>query len=360
LQQLPYFLSPFGWQRLLLIATGSARRSGRAAQVEALLGDTLGGTFEGVQPHVPAAQVDEALVLAQARDVQAVLGLGGGSAIGLAKAVSYRMSSASNGHAAGGNDEEPAVPVLAIPTTYAGSEMTAVFGVTVEKDGVTQKVTTRDRRILPRLVLYDPELTVDLPPALTAATGINALAHCVEAVYAIDRNALSTQAALAGAQAISRALPRCFVAGDDLDARTEMLEGAQMAGKSLADVSMGLHHGVCHVLGGSAGVPHGLANAIILPHAMRFNRDATAPHLAALGRAMGLTASDDDLVAQAAIDHITALIGSLGLPQRLRDVNVPAADLPRLARLAAESKTVRNNPKWVSVEDVEALLRQAW
>lgn len=360
LQQLSYTLQPFGWQRLLLVTTGSARRSGRAGQVEALLGAALAGTFDDVQPHVPEAQVEAAVRLARDWGVDAVIGLGGGSAIGLSKAVSYLLSRLLEAQAAGAADEAPAVPVIAIPTTYAGSEMTPIFGVTMAKDGATQKVTTNDARVLPRVVVYDPELTVDLPPDLTAATGINALAHCVEAVYARNRNALSTQAALAGARAISRALPRCVAAGADLDARTEMLEGAHLAGRSLADVSMGLHHGLCHVLGGSAGVPHGLANAIILPHAMRFNRDATAPHLAALASAMGLTAPHDLALAQAAIDHIAALIRGLGLPQRLREVHVPSADLPRLARLAAASKTVQNNSRPVSVEEAEALLRTAW
>jgi maleylacetate reductase len=346
LPQLPSFLAPFGWQRVLFVTTGSARRSGRAAQIEALLGQALAAAYDSAQPHVPEAQVAEALALARSAEVDAVLALGGGSAIGLAKAVSHHLDGVA--------------PVVAIPTTYAGSEMTPIFGVTQATDGATQKVTTRDPRSLPRLVVYDPELTLDLPPGLTASTGINALAHCVEAVYAVDRNALSTQAALAGARAISRALPRCVAAGHDLDARTEMLEGAHLAGRSLGDVSMGLHHGLCHVLGGSAGVSHGLANAVILPHAMRFNLDAAVPHLAALGTAMGLAAADDEALALAAIHHVAALIASLGLPQRLRDVGVPFTDLPRLARLAAASKTVRSNPKEAREAQLESLLNEAW
>lgn len=362
LQQLPHFLSPYGWQRLLLVTTGAARRNGRAAQVEALLGPSLAATVDGAQPHVPEAQVQTALRLAHEHAVEAVLGLGGGSAIGLAKATAYLLNRlrAEQGADSGGAAAPRLAAVVAVPTTYAGSEMTPIFGITVQQDGASHKVTTRDAHILPRLVLYDPELTVDLPPDLTAATGINALAHCVEAVYAVNRNAISTQAALAGARAISRALPRCVEAGDDLDARTEMLEGAHLAGKSLADVSMGLHHGLCHVLGGSAGVPHGVANAIILPHAMRYNLDAVAPRLAALAEALGLPGTSDAALARAAIDHIAALIVGLGLPQRLRDAGVPAEALPHLARLAAASKTVQQNPKPVEAPDLEALLREAW
>jgi maleylacetate reductase len=360
LAHLPRFVDELGWRRVLLCTTGSARRSGRAGQVEGLLGERLAGTYDRVQPHVPEAQVEEAFRLAHAREVEAVLGLGGGSAIGLAKALSYMLNRLRDADAEAPGP--PPVAVAAIPTTYAGSEMTPVFGITAQQDGVTQKVTTTDPRVLPRLVLYDPELTLDLPPGLTASTGINALAHCVEAVYAVNRNALSTAAALAGARAIRHALPRCFADGTDLDARTEMLDGAQMAGKALADVSMGLHHGLCHVLGGSAGVPHGVANAIILPHAMRFNLDATTPRLAALAAAMDLThaGQSEAAQAQAAIDHVAALTRALRLPQRLREAGDKQADLSSLARLAAASKTVKRNPKPVSVEDAEGILQDAW
>ena len=362
LQHLAHYLSPYGWRRVLLVTSGSARRSGRAGQVEALLGEAHSASLDGAQPHVPDAQVQAALRLGNEHAVDAVLALGGGSAIGLAKATAYLLNRLHEAQALdpGGSAAPHLTAVAAIPTTYAGSEMTPVFGITAWQDGAAQKVTTTDTRILPRLVLYDPELTVDLPPDLTAATGINALAHCVEAVYAANRNAISTQAALAGARAINHALPRCVAAGDDLDARTEMLEGAHLAGKSRADVSMGLHHGLCHVLGGSAGLPHGVANAIILPHAMRYNLDAVTPHLAALAEAMGLGGATDADLARAAVDHVAALIASLGLPQRLRDAGVPAEALPQLARLAAESKTVRRNPKPVGIREAEVLLRSAW
>src|SRR3989440_12434082 len=123
---------------------------------------------------------------------------------------------------------------------------------------------------------------------MTASTGINALAHCIEALYSLTRNPLSTAAATSGVHAITSALPRCYAAGDDLEARSEMLMGAYLAGTALSSVTMALHHGLCHVLGGTAGVPHGLANAIILPHAMRFNLDVAAQQLAPAAAAMGI------------------------------------------------------------------------
>ena len=137
-------------------------------------------------------------------------------------------------------------------------------------------------------MLYDPLLTLNLPPEVTASTGINALAHCIEALYSITRNPLSTSEALSGIHSIYTALPLCYLDGNDLEARTEMLVGAFLAGSALSHVSMALHHGLCHILGGTAGVQHGFANSIILPHAMRFNIDATAPQLARAAEVMGV------------------------------------------------------------------------
>jgi maleylacetate reductase len=355
----------WGWQRLMLCSTGSQRRGGQIAQVERSLGERLAAIYERVQPHVPEAQVTEALALAQERMAEAIIGLGGGSPIGLAKAVSFGLEGQVFGqpaHAASPT-QEPLVPVVAIPTTYAGSEMTPVYGVTRQVDGVARKITVSDSRIAPRLVIYDPQVTLDLPPEITASTGINALAHCMEALYSLTRNPLSTAAALGGLRAMMSALPRCCAAGDDLEARTEMLSGAYLAGTALAHVTMALHHGICHVLGGTAGVPHGVANSIILPHALRFNLEATAPQLAQAAEAMGVARAGQraEAAAEAAIERIEQLIGELHLPRRLRDAGVQEADLRHLAAVALQSRAVQSNPRPVrDAAELEALLRAAW
>jgi maleylacetate reductase len=366
----------FGLRRLLLCTTGSARRTGRVEQVGRVLGDCLCATYDHVQPHVPEAQVAEALAVAAQHEVDAVIGLGGGSPIGMAKAVSQALEEQRTGKPARAAfpTDQPRVPVIAIPTTYAGSEMTAVYGVTRHKPtGESLKVTASDPKLAPKLVIYDPELTLDLPPELTASTGINAMAHCVEALYSITRHPLSTAAALSGLRLISRALPRCHAQPGDLAARTEMLAGAHLAGASLASAAMALHHGLCHVLGGTAGVPHGIANSIILPHAMRFNADAPVPPppddiwgvqaATALGLAPTTTSrwAAAEAAADAAADWVYQLVGQLGLPQHLREAGVRQADLPRLAQLAFESRTVQNNPKPIaSPAALETLLRAAW
>lgn len=322
------------WARALLVTTRSQRANGIVARIETMLGEQLVAVFDNAKPHVPQANVDEALGLARAKNVDGIVALGGGSAIGVSKATSYGL--------------EVQVPIVAVPTTYAGSEMTPMFGVTRERDGVAKKETTNDARIIPRIVIYDPLLTLDLPRELTASTGMNALAHCVEAAYSIRRNPLSTAAALKGARLIYHALPRCVEKGTDVAARTEMLEGAYLAGAALANVALGLHHGVCHVLGGTANVPHGIANAIVLAHAMRFNADACAPELAQIAEAIGIPKQDEYAMAMDAARRVEELVARMNLPTRLRDVGVRREDLPELAALAFQNKTVQNNPKRIA------------
>jgi maleylacetate reductase len=364
----------FHWRRLMLCSTGSLRRGGHIEMLEKALGSRLVAVYEHVQPHVPDFQVVEALELASEKEIDALIGMGGGSPIGMAKAVSMALEEKRTGQPAQAAlpIDQPLVPVVAIPTTYAGSEMTPTYGITYHNDGSARKVTVTDAKITPKLVIYDPLLTLNLSSAMTASTGINALAHCIEALYSITCNPLSTSAALSGVRSIYAALPRCYVDGNDLEARTEMLEGAFLAGSALSHVTMALHHGLCHILGGTAGVPHGVANSIILPHAIRFNLDATAPQLAQAAEAMGIertksgrdksrTYESDEAVAEKVVERIYALIGQMKLPQHLRDVGVKEADLPYLAQLALQSRAVKSNPKPITdAAQIEMVLRAAW
>ena len=323
------------------------RAGGWLGKIESSLGEKLVATFNRVQPHVQDVQVRAVLALAQEKNTDAIIGIGGGSPLGMAKAVGFQAH----------------LPMIAIPSTYAGSEMTPVYGITHTDEDPPRKVTVSDPKIAPRLVVYDPELTLDLPPALTASTGINALAHCLEAQYSKTRNPLSTAAAVQGVRHINNSLFNCFQDGRNREARTDMLLGAHLAGCSLASVSMGLHHGLCHVLGGTANVPHGIANSIILPHAIRFNADATAAQLIPAAQAMNVMGNGTspkgniDALAQ----RIFELIGRMNLPQRLRDAGVGKSDLPRLAEIAFQNRTVQNNPRPISdVSQIERLLEEAW
>ncbi len=321
--------------------------------------------YDHVQPHVPDFQVVEATSIAYENEVDAVIGLGGGSPIGMAKAVSLSLEEKRSGRPARAAfpTDQPLVPVVAIPTTYAGSEMTSTYGVTGQENGSARKITITDVKVTPKLTIYDPVLTLNLSPTMTASTGINALAHCIETLYSITRNPLSTAAAISGVRAITSALPRCYADGSDLEARSEMLMGAYLAGTALSSVTMALHHGLCHVLGGTAGVPHGMANAIILPHAMRFNLEATAQQLAPAAAAMGISleGKSAEAAVEEAVQEIYELIGHMNLPQHLRVVGVQEADLPQLAQIALLSRAVQSNPRPISsAAQVEAVLRAAW
>ena len=363
LAQLGEAVAGFGWQRLMLCTIPRFERSGLVNRLEDILGRRLGTVYAKVQPHVPQEQVEAAVALAAGHDVDAVIGLGGGSPIGMAKAVSLALEERRTGQPARARfpTDQPLVPVVAIPTTYAGSEMTPIYGVTQVLDGNSRKVTVTDAKVTPKLTLYDPELTLALPPQMTASSGINALAHCIEAVYSITRNPLATAAALQGIGHITRALPGAVAHGDDIEARTALLLGTYLAATAVATAKIGLHHGLCHVLGGTAGVPHGIANAIILPHAMRFNADVTGPELAAVARAMGLAGESEAELAEKAAQSVYELIRQIGLPQRLRDVGVAEVDLPHLAQLALESNAVQNNPKPITnAAQTETVLHAAW
>lgn len=356
IDQLAGVVEARGWSRLVLFGSPSLRREGVVDRLQKALGDRLVAIYDTVQTHVQDFQLAEALALAADCHVDALISFGGGSPIGMGKAVSHALEKGR-----GQTPAETLTPIVAIPTTYAGSEMTPTFGVTHNDGPAPRKITVHEPRIVPRVVIYDPDLTLQLPARVTASSGINALAHCVEALYSPARSPLASAAALEGIRIIYRALPRCTSNGSDRAARADMLTGAHLAGLALSMASMGLHHGLCHVLGGTANVPHGIANSIILPHAMRFNLEAAVPELAQVARAMGVTDPDDRSAAEASIDTVQRFIGGLGLPGRLRDAGVAEADLPGLARLALLSRSVQDNIRPLSAEaEAEAIFRAAW
>ncbi len=319
--------------------------------MRASLGDRLAAEFTQVEPHVPREVVDAARALAQQQKVDVVVVLGGGSAIGVGKGVVF-------------DDPHPDPPpqagegkrLIAIPTTYAGSEMTPVFGSTDRAEG--HKSVRRDPAVLPRLAIYDPDVTIDLSAELTASTAINALAHCVEACYAREVNPLVPPVALEGIRRIVRSLPLCITNGRNLDAREDLLTGAYLAGFSIGNATMALHHGICHVLGGRTGVAHGVLNTIMLPHVMQFNADAVPDAMSAIADAMEAGARTRDFAA--APRGVAALVATLPVPHRLRDAGVPEAILDEAAVEAAASATVQNNPKPVTEADIRELLRAAW
>jgi maleylacetate reductase len=287
------------------------------------------GTIPRVNPHVPLADVDNARRLADESKIELILTIGGGSATGLGKAVALDVGS----------------PIMAIPTTYAGSEVTPIYGIT----GSGRKRTGRDDSVLPKTVLYDPALTTTLPPRVTASTGMNAIAHCIEALYADDSTPISDILAEEALRALVEGLPICVKEASNTSGRTLAMYGAYLAGSVLAATGMAVHHRMCHVLGGSFGLPHGDVNAVILPHAVGFNELATRESLEGVTVILGTESTALGLY---------ELSQSLGAPTSLRELGMDHDDLKQAARLIDEGGGY--NPREVDRADVLRILEAAF
>jgi alcohol dehydrogenase class IV len=323
LEKLPEEAARLG-RRPLVLATRGHR--GLAEDAARRLG---GAVFAEAVMHVPIAVAEAARAEARRRDSDLLVAIGGGSTVGLAKAVAL----------------ETGLPILAVPTTYAGSEMTPIWGLTE----AGSKRTGRDPKVLPRTVLYDPMLTLSLPPALSGTSGMNAIAHGVEALYARDANPVTSLMAEEGIRALARSLPKIVQAPGDIAARTEALYGAWLCGACLGTVGMALHHKLCHTLGGALGLPHAETHTAVLPHAVAYNRGAAPEAMARIARALG----DVD-----AAEALYELAGALGAKRALADLGMREADLDRIAGLAATNPYW--NPRPVTEAGIRALLADAF
>ena len=315
-----------GAKRVLMIST-----PGREEMVRAIsrpLGELVAGTFNQAVMHTPLEKVNAAREMARSLGADCCVAIGGGSTIGFGKAIA-----ATSG-----------IPVLAVPTTYSGSEMTTLYGIS---EGRIKK-TQRDPRVLPRTVIYDPELTVGLPPQTTAASGMNAIAHCAEALYAHDGNPIISLMAEEGIRALSMSLPKVVQNGKDLEARSEALYGAWLAGCTISTTSVALHHKLCHVLGGF-GLPHAETHSVVLPHALAYNRAAAPEAMRRIGRALQ---KDDGPMA------LWDLLDRMPLKKSLADLGMQQDDIERAARIAVEAPYP--NPRRVEYEPLLALLRAAY
>jgi maleylacetate reductase len=320
-------IARLGAKRALVLSTPGHGRS--AEDLARRLGPAAAGVFAKAAMHTPVAITEEAVRALTEAGADAVVALGGGSTIGLGKAIALRTG----------------VPQLAIPTTYAGSEATPVLGETAQG----RKTTQRDLRLLPAVILYDVALTLSLPVPISVASGLNAIAHAVEALYAENRNPLITQLALSGIGALSGALPRIVEDPASSEARSDALYGAWACGTCLGAVGMALHHKICHVLGGSFGLPHAETHSVILPHAVAYNEAAAGRLLAPVAEMLG---------APSAGDGLHRLAERLGAPMSLREIGMPEAGLERAAEEIAGAPYW--NPRPVTREGVRQLLQDAF
>src|SRR6266849_2109315 len=302
-----------GAKRALVLSTPGQRKL--AAEASRRLGVATAGIYAEAVMHVPVETARAAREMARRIAADCIVAIGGGSTIGLAKAIAV----------------DTKLPIIAIPTTYSGSEMTPIYGMT--EAGL--KRTARDAKAQPRIVIYDPNLTVGLPATVSGPSGMNAIAHCVEALYAENGNPITSLMAAEGLRALAHALPMVVREPENIEARGE--------------ASMGLHHKLCHTLGGSFNLPHAEVHTVILPHATAYNRAAVPEVMRII--AAGLGAKD---AAQGLYD----LAKSIGAPLALKDIDMPEDGLDRAAQLATENPYY--NPRPVEYEAVRKLLEDAY
>lgn len=316
-----------GCRRALVLCTPPQR--GQAEKVAELLGEYSAGVFDGAQMHVPIENARRAREHAAAVGADCCIAVGGGSTVGLGKAIAM----------------ESPIPIIAIPTTYAGSEMTPVYGIT--ENGV--KRTGKDPAVLPRTVLYDPDLSATLPVGLSIVSGMNAIAHAAEGLYAKDGNPVMSLLAEEGIRALAKGMKGVVISADDPEARGDCLYGAWLCGTVLGHVGMALHHKLCHTLGGSFNLPHAETHTIVLPHALAYNAPAAPEAMARIARAIG--AEDGPL-------GLHELARELAAPTALKDLGVEEKDLDKACEIALSNPYW--NPRPIEAAPLRALLQRAW
>lgn len=321
-----------GAKRALILTTPEQASQGES--LAARMGSRAAGVFSRAAMHVPIETAREAREAASRLGADCAVAIGGGSTIGLGKAIAL----------------DSGLPILAVPTTYAGSEMTPIFGIT---EGGLKK-TGRDPRVLPRTVIYDPELTRTLPVGLSITSGMNAIAHAAEGLYAQDSNPVMDLMAEEGIRALAQALPRIRRQADGIEGRSLALYGAWLCGSVLGNVGMALHHKLCHTLGGSFNLPHAEVHTVVLPHAIAFNADAAPGAMARIQRALGHAAPS-------AAAGLFDLARENGAPVALREIGMKLADLDSAADIAVRDPYWNPRPFGAAQRgEIRELLQRAY
>ncbi len=324
--QTRYEIERLNHKKALILSTPHQKAEAEALAAE--LGGLSAGVFAGAVMHTPTDVTQTALAAFKASGATAVVSLGGGSTTGLGKAIALRS----------GADQ------IVIPTTYAGSEMTDILGETANG----AKTTKRDAAIRPETVIYDVDLTLTLPVTMTVTSALNAIAHGVEALYAPDRNPIIEQMCIAAFQSFSQALPVVVKDPSNIEARGQVLYGAWLCSTALGYVSMALHHKLCHVLGGSFGMPHAETHAVMIPHTAAFNAVAVPELLKPMS----------DIFGGSPGGGLYDFAKSLGAPTSLAELGFAEADIDKAADIATLSPYT--NPRPFGHDEIRALLHDAW
>jgi len=323
-------LSAMKIDRAMLLATAGRRTE--MDKVATVLGSRVAGILTSAEPHVPRSLVKRALAEMAEFHANAIVAVGGGSTIGLGKAIAL----------------EREISVIAVPTTYSGSEMTPVWGITEDGESPPRKVTGRDERVRPAMVVYDPLVTQTLPVGIAVTGIVNAMAHCVEALYAPALDPVTEAMAMQGLEVLAGALAEIDNVPDSGRARAEAFYGAHLAGDCLGSVRMGLHHKLCHVLGGRYRLPHAAMHTVLLPHVLRFNAEAVPDTTRRIARAMG---AEDPV---AALYDRTRFAGG---PTDLASLGLESDQLEAVAEAAL--RNAYPNPREASVADIVGILQAA-
>jgi maleylacetate reductase len=320
------WLKEAGKSRALVLSTPHQKAD--AEKLAESLDGLAVGVFADATMHTPVDVTEQAMTVVAETRPDCVVSLGGGSTTGLGKAIADRTE----------------LLQLVIPTTYAGSEVTNILGQT--EGG--KKTTVRDAKILPEIVIYDPALTLGLPVAMSVTSGLNAMAHAIEGLYAEDRNPISSLMAVEGLKAFAQSLPQVVKEPRSLDARSQALYGAWLCGTVLGAVGMSLHHKICHVLGGSFDMPHAETHAVMLPHTAGFNATAAREQLAPAAEIFGGSIGGG----------LWDFAKSLGAPLTLKELGLAEADLDRAAEIAVQNPYY--NPRPIDRASIRSLLQAAW
>lgn len=327
LDELPSVVSERQLTRVLVVTTNAQRFL--VDNIARRIPNAIGGAFTDAAMHTPVEVTEKALESVRDLGIDGIIAIGGGSAIGLSKALSWRTG----------------LPQIVCPTTYAGSEMTPILG---ETSGGLKK-TFSDPKVRPAYVIYDVELTLGLPVSMSITSGMNAIAHAVEALYAKDANPVISTMAENGVKAMATALPLIASRPDDIVARSYALYGAWLCATCLGSVGMALHHKLCHTLGGTFGLPHAELHTAMLPHAFAYNASSVPEAVEALKRAL-----DSSDPAQTLFD----LPKSLGAEMSLKRLGMPRQGVADASRLALENPYY--NPRPLEHSAIESLILDAW
>jgi alcohol dehydrogenase class IV len=327
LQHIGREMEVLGVSRALVLSTpGQARLAKRVVE---LLGQRAVGVFDQAAMHVPIAIAHAARDEARRTGADCAIAIGGGSTTGLGKAIAL----------------DTGLPVIAIPTTYAGSEITPMWGLTE----AGTKTTGRDPRVLPRCVIYDPELSIGLPFGMTVVSAINAMAHAAEGLYAPDANPIIDQLAEEGIRTASSALPRLQLDPHDIEARGDALIGAWLCGTVMGSITVGLHHKLCHTLGGTFNLPHAEVHTVVLPHALAYNSVAAPKAMTRIAKALDTPTAPGGLF-DLALRH--------GAPTALKNIGMAQTDLDRAADIAV--RLPYPNPRALERDAIRELLQHAF